>query len=240
MTYGYRVRNVYPHDPEAFTQGLVYEDGILYEGTGLWGESSLREVALETGEILQIHPLAPRYFGEGIALVGNRIWQLTWREQTAFLYDKGTFEELDTFGYPTEGWGLTYDGTRLIMSDGSATLYFRDPQTFQLLDQIQVYDEEGLVDQLNELEYVNGRVYANVWQTDLVAVIDTNDGRVVAWIDLAGLLQPQDHAQPVDVLNGIAYDAANGRLFVTGKLWPKLFEIELVPRVAHLPSIGRP
>lgn len=237
--YRYRVVNVYPHDPDAFTQGLVYHDGIFYEGTGLKGSSSLRKVAIETGEVLQIHNLAPEYFGEGIALVGDRIWQLTWREQTAFLYDRETFQQLNTFGYPTEGWGLTYDGTRLIMSDGSANLYFRDPETFQLLAQVQVRDDQGPVVRLNELEFIDGQVYANVWQTDRVAVIDPASGNVTAWIDLAGLLDPEDVTQPVDVLNGIAYDAANDRLFVTGKLWPKLFEIELVPTATNLPIISR-
>jgi glutamine cyclotransferase len=238
-TYGYRVINEYPHDPGAFTQGLVYYDGVLYEGTGLWGSSSLRKVALETGEVLQIHNLAPEYFGEGIALVGDHIWQITWREQAAFLYDRETFEQLNTFRYPTEGWGLTYDGTRLIMSDGSANLYFRDPETFQLLGQVQVHDEQGPVVMLNELEYIDGQVYANVWQTDRIAIIDPDNGQVAAWINLAGILNPEDYEQPVDVLNGIAYDAANGRLFVTGKLWPKLFEIELMPTVAHLPIVFR-
>jgi glutamine cyclotransferase len=170
--------------------------------------------------------------------VGDRIWQLTWREKTAFLYDRETFQQLDTVGYLTEGWGLTYDGTRLIMSDGTANLYFRDPETFQLLGQVQVHDDQGPVVMLNELEFIDGQVYANVWQTDRVAIIDPASGQVSAWINLAGLLQPEDYQQPVDVLNGIAYDAAGDRLFVTGKLWPKLFEIELVSPVAHLPLIA--
>jgi glutaminyl-peptide cyclotransferase len=237
--YGYHVLNVYPHDPGAFTQGLVYYEGVLYEGTGLWGSSSLRKVALETGEVLQIHNLASEYFGEGIALVGDRIWQLTWQAQTAFLYDRETFQQLDTVSYPTQGWGLTYDGTRLIMSDGTANLYFRDPETFQLLGQVEVHDDQGPVVMLNELEYIDGQVYANIWQTDRIAIIDPDSGQVSAWIDLAGLLQPEDYEQPVDVLNGIAYDAANDRLFVTGKLWPKLFEIELMLESSHLPLIFR-
>ena len=236
--YGYRVVNEYPHDPDAFTQGLVYEDGILYEGTGLQGRSSLRKVELETGDVLQIHNLASEYFGEGISVVGDRIWQLTWKNKTAFLYDKETFEQVDTVQYPTEGWGLTYDGERLIMSDGTATLYFRDPQTFAQIDSVQVHDDQGPVDQLNELEYVDGLVYANVWQTDRIALIDPGSGQVVAWANLEGLLQPGDYTQPVDVLNGIAYDAAGDRLFVTGKLWPKLFEIELTRSTAtFLPVI---
>jgi glutamine cyclotransferase len=239
--YTYRIIQEYPHDPNAFTQGLVYEDGILYEGTGLTGRSSLRKVALDTGEVLQIHELAASYFGEGIAVVGNRIWQLTWQNQTAFLYDKETFAELDTVSYPTEGWGLTYDGSQLIMSDGTATLYFRDPGTFQLLGQVQVYDEHGPVVRLNELEYIEGQVFANVWQTDRIAIIDPGTGRVEAWLDLTGLLDPGDATQAVDVLNGIAYDVDAARLFVTGKLWPKLFHIEIVARsdAAFLPFVAR-
>jgi len=235
--YDYRIVNVYPHDRLAFTQGLVWEDGVFYEGTGLVGQSSLRKVALETGAALQIPLINPNYFGEGIALYDGQIFQLTWQDHIAFLYDKETFDELDTFSYPTtEGWGLTFDGTHLIMSDGTATLYFRDPITFAVVDQVQVHDENGPVVRLNELEYINGQVYANVWQTNRVAIIDPATGQVAAWIDLAGLLKPEDMTQPVDVLNGIAYDAANDRLFVTGKWWPKLFEIELViPQSTYLP-----
>jgi glutamine cyclotransferase len=238
--YGYRVVNEYPHDPDAFTQGLVYEDGILYEGTGLRGESTLRKVALETGEVLQIHNLEPKYFGEGISVVGDRIWQLTWQEGDALLYNKETFEQLNTVKYPTEGWGLTYDGERLIMSDGTATLYFRDPLTFAEIGSVPVHDDLGPVVRLNELEYIDGLVYANVWQTNRIALIDPGSGRVTAWANLAGLLQPGDYAQPVDVLNGIAYDAHQDRLFVTGKLWPKLFEIQLIRSTAtFLPVITR-
>jgi glutamine cyclotransferase len=239
--YGYRIVNEYPHDPDAFTQGLVYEDGIFYEGTGLKGRSSLRKVALETGEVLQIHDLSPEYFGEGISVVGDRIWQLTWQEHVAFLYNKETFEELDTVSYPTEGWGLTYDGERLIMSDGTSTLYFRDPVTFDLLGQVQVHDNGSPVARLNELEYIDGLVFANVWQTNRIAIIDPADGRVTAWLDLTGLLDSSDVTRSVDVLNGIAYDAAGKRLFVTGKLWPKLFEIEIVgdDATAFLPLVVR-
>jgi glutamine cyclotransferase len=221
--YGYRVVNEYPHDPNAFAQGLVYE------GTGLTnGRSSLRQVALETGQVLKIHKLEPAYFGEGIAVVGDRIWQLTWQNHVAFLYDKETLAQLDTVQYPTEGWGLTYDGERLIMSDGTATLYFRDPDSFEVLDQITVYDEQGAVDRLNELEYIDGQVFANVWMTNRVAIIDPVTGRVNAWLDLAGLLDLSDLQSEVDVLNGIAYDAAGERLFVTGTWWPSLLEIEIV------------
>jgi glutamine cyclotransferase len=240
--YGYRVVNEYPHDPSAFTQGLVYEEGVFYEGTGLTlGRSSLRKVALETGEVLQSRNLEPEYFGEGISVVGEHIWQLTWQNHVAFLYDKGTFEQLDTVQYPTEGWGLTYDGERLIMSDGTATLYFRDPNTFEVLGQVAVYDEQGPVTRLNELEYIDGQVLANVWMTDYIAVIDPSTGRVDAWLDLAGLRDQPGLRGEIDVLNGIAYDAAGDRLFVTGKLWPTLYEIEIVAddAVAFLPLVSQ-
>ena len=228
--YGYEVVNVYPHDPGAFTEGLVYEDGVLYEGTGLKGRSSLRKVELETGEVLQKVDLATPYYGEGIALYGQKIIQLTWQQHVGFVYDKGSFALLREFDYPTEGWGITYDGERLIMSDGTSTLHFLDPETFKEIGSVQVFDDSGPVDNLNELEYVNGEIYANVWLTDRIAMIDPRTGRVLGWIDLTGLLSAEDLSQPVNVLNGIAYDAEHNRLFVTGKLWPKLFEIKLVPQ----------
>jgi glutamine cyclotransferase len=226
--YSYQIVNVYPHDRGAFTQGLVYEDGVFYEGTGLRGESSLRRVRPETGEVLQLYSLPARYFGEGITIWGERIIQLTWKAGMGFVYDKDSFELLGAFSYPTEGWGITHDGTRLIMSDGTSVLHFWDPETFEEVGQIQVYDEFGPVVMLNELEYIQGKVYAHVWQTDLVVIIDPQTGWVTGRIDLSGLLTPEDFAQPVDVLNGIAYDAEGDRLFVTGKKWPKLFEIDLV------------
>lgn len=228
--YIYEVVNRYPHDAGAFTQGLVFDNGILYEGTGLYGRSSLREVDLETGHIKQIYELPAQYFGEGITVFGDRLIQLTWKSRTGFIYDRDSLERKGDFTYATEGWGLTHDGERLIMSDGTATLYFLDPVTLSTIGHIEVYDQDTPVDRLNELEYINGRVYANVWQTDDIAVIDPVSGQVMAWLDLSGLLPPQDHSTPVDVLNGIAYDAATGRLFVTGKLWPWLFEIRLVIR----------
>lgn len=227
--YGYTVINRYPHDPAAFTQGLVYLDGVFYEGTGMRGASSLRRVEVETGNVLQRHNLAAQYFGEGIAVVGEQIYQLTWQEGVAFLYDRATFEEEGRFSYTGEGWGLAYDGERLIMSDGSATLTFRDPATFAPLGTIQVHDEYGPVLRLNELEYIAGEVYANIWQTNFVVRIDPETGRVTGRIDLAGLLSAEER-QSADVLNGIAYDAGGDRLFVTGKWWPALFEIRLQPR----------
>ncbi len=243
--YRYRVLATYPHDETAFTQGLVYTDGIFYEGTGLYGRSSLRRVEPETGEVLQIYRLPAQYFGEGIALHGRRILQLTWQpvagqDTAGFVYDRDSFELLDTFFYPTEGWGLTHDGTRFIMSDGTATLHFWDLETLEEIGQVLVHDEIGPVPCLNELEYVQGQVYANVWQTDYVAVIDPATGSVTAWIDLAGLLESAGPAPSADVLNGIAHDVEGERLFVTGKLWPWLFEIELIEPSAriHLPLIG--
>jgi glutamine cyclotransferase len=226
--YSYDIVNTYPHDRSAFTEGLVFEDGVLYEGTGLLGRSTLRRVDLETGDILQVRELSDQFFGEGITIYGNKIIQLTWQSHTGFVYDKSSFELLQEFNYSTEGWGITHDETRLIMSDGTSTLHFFDPQTFEEIGQLGVFDNNGPVTRLNELEYVKGEIYANVWQTDLVAMISPETGRVVGWIDLAGLLTAEDRTEPVDVLNGIAYDADNDRLFVTGKLWPKLFEIELV------------
>lgn len=234
--YTYRIVNSYPHDRGAFTQGLVFarENGvdILYEGTGLNGRSSLRRVVLQTGEILQQYDLPEQYFGEGIATYGNEIVQLTWQSNVGFVYDKDTFALLEEFHYPTEGWGITHDGQRFIMSDGTATLHFLDLNTLEEIGRVEVRDENGPLTRLNELEYIEGEVYANVWQTDRIARISPQSGHVVGWIDLAGLLSEEDRQEPVNVLNGIAYDAENERLFVTGKLWPKLFEIELIPEQA--------
>jgi glutamine cyclotransferase len=227
--YDYQVIESYPHDPEAFTQGLQYVNGVLYEGTGLNGHSSLRRVDLETGTVEQQIDLADQYFGEGIVVIEDRIYQLTWQSQVAFLYDRESFELLDEFNYPTEGWGLTYDGEELIMSDGSSTLFRRDAETFEELAQIEVNDRGDSINLLNELEYIEGEVWANIWQTDQIAIIDPADGDVRAWVDLTGLLPSEERAN-ADVLNGIAYDDENDRIFVTGKFWPTIFEIELVPR----------
>jgi glutaminyl-peptide cyclotransferase len=224
---GYQVVRSYPHDPRAFTQGLVYLDGFLYESTGLEGESSLRRVRLENGEVLQIHRLEKRYFGEGLAAWRDRLIQLTWQTEIGFVYDRETFRPVRTFTYKGEGWGLTHDGSRLIMSDGSSFLRFLDPETFQETGRIQVRDGGRPVENLNELEYVKGEVFANVFQTDRIVRIDPATGRVTRWIDLAGLLTPSE-ARGVDVLNGIAYDAAKDRLFVTGKWWPRVFEIRII------------
>lgn len=225
--HGYRVVNIYPHDPEAFTQGLIFQDDALYEGTGLEGRSSIRKVRLETGEVLRIRRLDPELFGEGITAWDDTLVELTWQSGVAFVYDRATFRPLRRFRYTGEGWGLTQDGKHLIMSDGSASLRFLDPRSFREVKRIIVRDAGQPVMHLNELEWVRGEILANVWQTDRIARISPSDGRVRAWVDLRGLLDRHDAAS-VDVLNGIAYDAARDRLFVTGKLWPKLFEIKFV------------
>ena len=225
----YEVVNTYPHDPAAFTQGLVYHEGYLYESTGLYGQSSLRKVALETGVVLQQADLPPNYFGEGLALWEDTLLQITWLEETGFIYDLEDFSLLGQFTYPTEGWGLTHDGERLIMSDGSHRLYFLDPGTFEITGQVEVTDQGEPVERINELEHIQGEVYANIWLTDEIVRIDPGTGEVLGWIDLAGILPEALRAPDTDVLNGIAYDPAGDRLFVTGKNWPVLYEIRLVP-----------
>ena len=229
--YTYRVVAVYPHDPTAFTQGLVYADGVLYESTGLYGQSSLRRVALKNGAVEQALAVGPDFFAEGLALLDGRLYQLTWQSHVGFIYARESLARLGEFSYPTEGWGLTTDGTRLIMSDGTDTLYFLDAQTLSKTHQIEVRANGAPVTRLNELEWVESEVWANIWQTDFLARIDPHSGEVVGWVDLSGLLSAQERAQ-TDVLNGIAYDAGEGRLFVTGKLWPYLFQIELLPPAA--------
>jgi glutamine cyclotransferase len=227
--YTYRIVNVYPHDPAAYTQGLVYHKGVLYESTGRYGQSSLRKVDLTTGRVLQIRPLPAQYWGEGIAVYGDTIVQLTWQSRLGFIYKLDSLTVLSEFSYPTEGWGIAYTGKDFIMSDGTAAMYSLDAQTLKAIRQIEVHDKERPVRYLNELEYVNGELFANVWGSDSIAIIDPFDAIVTGWIDLRGLLSTQNYAGSVDVLNGIAYDAATGRLFVTGKLWPYLFEIKLIP-----------
>jgi glutamine cyclotransferase len=229
--YSYEVVNTYPHDPGAFTQGLFWRDGFLYESTGLEGRSSIRKVTLETGVPEQERLIDSRYFGEGIIDWKDRLIELTWKHQIGLIYDIATFELIGEFSYPGEGWALTRDETRIIMSDGTSALRFLDPETLTETGRIQVTDDGRPVDNLNELEWVKGEVLANIWQTDRIARIDPATGRVTGWIDLAGLLGEADRAgRQVDVLNGIAYDPAADRLFVTGKLWPRLFEIKLTPK----------
>lgn len=226
--YGYRVVHVYPHDPHAFTQGLEIHAGFLYEGTGLKGQSTLRKEELATGRILEEIHLSPNVFGEGITLLSERIYQLTWQARLGYVYNLQTFRTLRTFSYPGEGWGLTNDGRQIYMSDGTAQIRCLDPATLQEVRRFTVRGEHGPVDNLNELEWVRGELYANIWGTDRIARIAPATGEVEGWIDLSGLLPAADRTGQTDVLNGIAYEPASDRLFVTGKLWPKLFEIKLV------------
>ncbi len=224
----YRVINAYPHDQQAFTQGLIYIDGHLYESTGIAGRSSLRVEELETGRILKFHDVPSKYFAEGLTDWGTTLIQLTWETHVAFVYDRSSFHLLRTFNYEGEGWGLTHDTKNLILSDGTATLRFFDPATFHEVRQITVKDQGKPVTQLNELEFIHGEIYANIWHSDRIARISPVTGKVIGWIDLKGLLPAGAHSDPEAVLNGIAYDATRNRLFVTGKLWPKIFEIQVV------------
>ena len=226
--YGYEIVKVYPHDPAAFTQGLEFRDGFLYEGTGLYGRSTLRKEDLETGKILQQIVLPPQYFGEGITVLRQRIFQLTWKSHIGFEYEQNTFLQLKEFGYPGEGWGLANDGREIYMSDGTPQIRCLDPAGFHELRRITVHDSDDEIENLNELEWVRGELYANVWGTNRIARISPSDGTITGWIDASGLLTRQELEAGADVLNGIAYDAATDRLFVTGKLWPKLFQIRLV------------
>lgn len=228
-SFGYQVVRSYPHDRGAFTQGLIFRNGFFYEGTGLNGRSGIRKVKPESGEVVQLKPLPPEYFGEGITDWKGQIIQLTWQSELGFVYDLNTFEPTKRWTYTGEGWGLTHDEARLIMSDGSAQLRFIDPATLKETGRVTVRDASGPVERLNELEYVKGEIFANVWQTERIARISPKDGRVTGWVELSGLLTPAERAG-TDVMNGIAYDAAGDRLFVTGKLWPRVFEIRLVKR----------
>jgi len=224
--YRYKVVKTFTHDPDAFTQGLEFKDGVLYEGTGLNGKSSLRRVKLETGQVLQKIDLPEQYFGEGITVLKDRILQLTWTAQQGFIYDRKTLKQIGQFKYPGEGWGLTSDARHVYMSDGSAQIRIWDAVTLKELRRITVTNGKQPVDQINELEFIDGEIYANVWQTDYILRISPTDGRVTGIIDLRGLLG--QHNGQTDVLNGIAYDPATKRLFVTGKLWPRIYQIELV------------
>jgi glutaminyl-peptide cyclotransferase len=228
--YAFEVVGSYPHDARAFCQGLAIHDGKLYEGTGQYGHSSLREVDLATGRVIKQFNLDRQFFGEGITLMGDSLYQLTWQSRQAFVFDRETFEYKKTLPYRGEGWGLTHDGTHLIMSDGTSTLRFVDPATFQEVRRISVRDGRRRIDQLNELEYVDGEIFANIWKSDLIARISPADGRVQGWIDLAALWPLRQRPDTEAVLNGIAWDADDQRLFVTGKHWPKLYEIRVVPR----------
>lgn len=227
--YTYRVINKYPHDPEAFTQGLVVYEDVFYEGTGLYGESSLRIVEPTTGEITQSISLPGEYFGEGVTILDSLVYQVTWRQNIGLIYTLD-LESIGNFTISGEGWGLTTDGEYLILSDGTSIISFLDPETLTTSHTVTITYVEEEVDMINELEYINGMIYANIWQTDMIAVIDPETGVVASWIDLTGLTDELDTQNGINVLNGIAYDTENNKLYVTGKLWPNLFEIELVPK----------
>jgi glutamine cyclotransferase len=227
--YTYQVVRIFPHDPTAFTEGLFYQDGYLYESTGLEGQSSIRKEKLDAAEVVQRIAIPDQYFGEGVVAWKGRLIELTWRSQIGFIYDLASFKKIGEFHYPGEGWALTKDDHRLIMSDGTPDIRFLDPLTLKQIGTLHVTDQGRPVENLNEVEWVKGQIYANIWQTDRIARIDPRTGHVLGWIDLTGLLNPADRVVgETDVLNGIAYDAKGDRLFVTGKNWPKLFEIRLV------------
>jgi glutamine cyclotransferase len=223
----FEVVNDYPHDPNAFLQGLLWHEGFLYESTGLYGQSTLRRVDLPTGRILKSISLSSELFGEGLALVGERLIQLTWTSKLGFVYDRNSFALERRFTYATEGWGLTYDGKMLIMSDGSSDLTYLDPVTFSPGRKLAVTMNERPVDGLNELEFIDGTIWSNVWQTDLILCIDPGTGRANSYLNLRGILPDKMRTGREDVLNGIAYDARQKRIFVSGKLWPRIFEIRL-------------
>ncbi len=232
--YGYKVVHAYPHATDAYTEGLFYKNGYLYESTGKVGASTVRKVVLKTGEVVQRHDMPTQYFGEGIVDWKHQLIQLTWRAQTGFVYDLASFKPQRTFSYPGEGWALTRNDKHLYMSDGSAVLRILDPDTLAITGSLLVRAEGVPVTNLNELEWVHGEIYANVWLSNRIARIDPGTGQVTGWIDLSGLLDGNPLPDPTeDVLNGIAWDAVHDRLFVTGKCWPKLFEIKLIPRPIH-------
>jgi glutamine cyclotransferase len=225
--YGYEIVNTWPHDKRAYTQGLIFHEGKLIESTGRQGESSLRRVELESGKVLDKVDLPYQYFAEGTTLLNGRIYQLTWEHQKGFIYDAATLSKIGEFSYAGEGWGLTHDGESLILSDGSNRLRFIDPATFQVKRTISVADQNIAIRNLNELEYVKGEILANIWHADKIARINPQTGQITGWIDLSRIQPANELSDEEAVLNGIAYDATSGRLFVTGKLWPKLFEIRI-------------
>jgi glutamine cyclotransferase len=228
VRYGYNILNTYPHNIDSFTQGLVYHEGFLFEGTGKNGQSNLSKINLADGEVLMNKSMSQRYFGEGIEIVDDKIYQLTWQSHLVFVHDKTTFESKGSHYNATQGWGLAYDGSHLILSDGTATLQFMDPETFAPVRKVEVQLDGNAINQLNELEYINGEVWANVWQTDFILRIDPENGEVNSIVDLTGLSGQTQLGSSEAVLNGIAWDAEAKRLFVTGKHWANLFEIELV------------
>jgi glutamine cyclotransferase len=228
--YSFNVVATYPHDDAAFTQGFVYHDGLLYEGTGLYGRSSIRIAELSTGNIIEQVDLSDDIFGEGMTIMGDQVYQVTWKENTGFVYSMDDLTEIRSFSYNGEGWGLTHDGNHLILSNGSSTLSFLDPESLHVVRTVDVTYEGEPVSNLNELEYVDGVIYANIWHLDQIVMINPNDGAAIGWIDLDGIQEHLGSTEGIDVLNGIAYNYETGRLLVTGKLWPNVFEIELVPK----------
>lgn len=225
--YGYSIINIYPHDKAAYTQGLVYDGQYLYESTGLYGSSTVRQVELETGRVLKLYRMPDRYFGEGLTIWKNQLVQLTWKSMIGFVYNKSDFEQIGDFYYDREGWGITNDSRHLIMSDGSDTLYFINPNTFSDEGTIKVKDSGKPVYQLNELEFINGEIFSNIYFNNRIAIISPETGAITAWIDLQGLADREKNSSKIDVLNGIAYNAKKNTLLVTGKFWPELFEIEI-------------
>jgi glutamine cyclotransferase len=229
VIYEPRIMRTFPHDPRAFTQGLVFDNGYLYEGTGLYGRSSLRKIVLETGDVVQKINLPKQFFGEGITIAQDKIVQLTWRSRIGFVYTRDHFELVSFFRFSTEGWGITYNGKQLIMSDGTEHLYFLDQKTYEISRKVRVHDDSGFVTKLNELEFIKGRIYANIWQSSRIAIIEPLTGQVKGWIELQELVQTAGGNDTTKTLNGIAYDEKSDRLFITGKLWPDIYEIRLSP-----------
>ena len=225
--YGYEVVHVYPHDPQAFTQGLIFRDGKLLESTGQEGRSTLRSVDLDSGQVLKKVDVAPQYFAEGVTVLNGKVYQLTWQHHLGFIYDYNTFQRIGQFSYDGEGWGLTNDGRSLVLSDGTNRLRFLDPESFRVIRTIAVTAEGKPINNLNELEFVQGEIFANIWHDQRIITINAQNGDVTSWIDCSGLLSPGEAPNHEAVLNGIAFDETSGRLFVTGKLWPKLFEIRI-------------
>ncbi len=231
VQYSYKIVKIYPHSRDYYTQGLIFENGFLYESDGLYTKSAIRKINLTTGEVVDVTNMDKSIFAEGIARYKDKIYQLSWREKTGFIYDKNTLELVSKFNYSVaEGWGLEFNGTDFIMTDGSNTLYFMEPEYFTQVDKIEVMDDKGPVENLNELELINGKLFANVYQKDIIVIINPHNGKVVGSIDFTGLLPSSDYIENTDVLNGIAWNPANNHIFITGKNWPKLFEITIEPK----------
>jgi glutamine cyclotransferase len=226
-TYTYEVVATYPHDVKSFTEGFQFDGGFIYEGTGMEARSYIRKYDLKSGKVIKEVKLPDYYFGEGIILLGGKIYELTYTSQIGFIYDAKTFAKIDSFTYQGEGWGMTTDGTNLIFSNGSNKLQYLDPNNHQVVKTLEVFEGENPLMQINELEYIKGQIFANIWRADRIVIIDPASGKVTGTIDMRGLLSPSEQTRETDVLNGIAYDAKNDRIFVTGKNWPKIFEIKI-------------